>query len=77
MGLYHFAVLLSKQISGDSIFPPMAEEVEPDPRLVDQHKRVVLPDDVMERLDLETGDYVAFEEEGGKVWLRKVTWSME
>lgn len=69
--------MLSKGIGGELFFHDMPKDVDPEPRLVDQHKRVVLPNDVMERLDLERGDYIAFEEEKGKVWLRKVTWSME
>ena len=48
---------------------------KPQPRLVDQHKRVVLPKDVLDSLGLDSGDYVVFGVEGDKAWIKKVKWS--
>lgn len=46
------------------------------PRLVDQHKRVVLPKEVLDILDLESGDHVAFAIEGKRVEILKVNWTV-
>lgn len=47
---------------------------EPRPRLIDRQNRVALPPEIMDALSVETGDYVAFEVEDGKVRLYKVRW---
>lgn len=47
------------------------------PRLVDQHNRVVLPKSVTDALHLKHGDHVAFVVVGGEVRLRKVKLALE
>jgi bifunctional DNA-binding transcriptional regulator/antitoxin component of YhaV-PrlF toxin-antitoxin module len=47
------------------------------PRLVDQHMRVVLPKNVADALHVKQGDHVAFVIEGYEVKLRKVKLSLD
>ena len=47
------------------------------PRLVDQHMRVVLPKNVADALHVRQGDPVAFVVEGHEVKLRKVKMSLD
>lgn len=47
------------------------------PRLVDQHMRVVLPKNVVDALHLRQGDHVAFVVDGHEVTLRKVKLSLD
>lgn len=51
-------------------------ETKLQPRLVDQHKRVVLPKEVLEALSLDSGDHVAFAIDGKRVEIRKVNWTV-
>jgi bifunctional DNA-binding transcriptional regulator/antitoxin component of YhaV-PrlF toxin-antitoxin module len=56
----------------------MARGVEGiNPRLVDQHMRVVLPKNVADALHVRHGDHVAFVVEGHEVKLRKVKLSLD
>jgi bifunctional DNA-binding transcriptional regulator/antitoxin component of YhaV-PrlF toxin-antitoxin module len=52
-------------------------ESDIDPRLVDQHMRVVLPKAVVQALKLKRGDHVAFVLTGAKVEVRKVKLSLD
>lgn len=52
----------------------MTEEERTDPRKVDQQNRVALPNEVLDTLDAEAGDYVAFEITSDGVELVKVKW---
>lgn len=47
------------------------------PRLVDQHMRVVLPKNVADALNVKQGDHVAFVVAGDEVKLRKVKLSLD
>lgn len=47
---------------------------ETKPRLIDRQKRVVLPAEVLQALDVGAGDHVAFDVEGGQVGVRRVRW---
>lgn len=47
------------------------------PRLVDQHMRVVLPKSVADALNVEAGGYVVFLVDGSEVRLRKVKLALE
>lgn len=47
------------------------------PRLVDQHFRVVLPKEVVEALCLRRGSHVAFTVDKGVVGMRKVRLTLE
>ncbi|MCA1812060.1 MAG: AbrB/MazE/SpoVT family DNA-binding domain-containing protein [Halobacteriales archaeon] len=47
------------------------------PRLVDQHMRVVLPKNVAAALHVRQGDHVAFQVDGDEVRLRKVRLGLE
>ncbi len=51
-------------------------DAKPQPRLVDQHNRVVLPKEVLDGLHLSSGDYVAFGVDGDKAWIKKVKWTV-
>ncbi len=53
------------------------EENQIRPRLIDPQKRVILPAEVLDALNLEAGDYVGFEVSDGEVRLRKVEWVMK
>jgi bifunctional DNA-binding transcriptional regulator/antitoxin component of YhaV-PrlF toxin-antitoxin module len=47
------------------------------PRLVDQHMRVVLPKNVADALHVKHGDHVAFVIEGHEVRIKRVRLSLE
>lgn len=47
-----------------------------DPRPIDRSHRVVLPPEVMDKLDVEAGDHVAFVIDADGVHLRKVEWQL-
>jgi AbrB family looped-hinge helix DNA binding protein len=47
------------------------------PRLVDQHMRVVLPKNVADALHIKQGDHVAFVIVGSEVKLRKVKLTLD
>lgn len=48
------------------------------PRLVDVQGRVVVPKDVLEKLDIRKGEgYVAFVFEGDEVVLKRVNWTVK
>ena len=49
----------------------------PKPRLVDQHKRVVVPKEVLEALGIDSGDYVAFKVENRTARMFKVELSLK
>jgi len=40
---------------------------------IDDKKRITLPEDILEKYDLEIGDYVKFELVNGKVELKKIS----
>lgn len=52
----------------------MGKRQETKPRLIDRQKRVVLPAEVLQALEVTAGDHVAFDVEGGQVCVRRVRW---
>lgn len=53
-----------------------AEDSASKPRLIDRQNRVALPPEVMEKLGVAAGDYVAFHIDAGEVRVRRVKWSL-
>jgi hypothetical protein len=47
---------------------------EAKPRLIDGHRRVILPQEVLDALGAHEGDYVSFAIQGKDVRLLKVKW---
>ena len=40
---------------------------------IDARKRITLPDDVLKKLEVESGDYVSYEECDGTISIKKVS----
>lgn len=49
----------------------------PKPRLIDDQKRVILPNEVLKALSAKEGDYVAFTIDENGVHLNRVEWVLK
>ena len=52
-------------------------KTKPQPRIIDARNRVALSPEAMKALDVETGDYVVVEVDGGEVKVRRVDWQVK